>query len=168
MKTLNELSKQTLGSYVKKAATDARINSMIGKDFDHKAKTSRKPSMKDASTELSSQYKKKAWKRSDNIAKAVDRLVKEDAPKKNQDVADKSYLKDLGKKPTVKSDLKNLKNFLTGKKETMESVTEAHKVGDSVTVNSKFFGKQNGKVTKVDGQSIHVQRRLYQYQFHDL
>lgn len=77
MKTLNELSKQTLGSYVKKAATDARINSMIGKDFDYKAKTSRKPSMKDASTELSSLYKKKAWKRSDNITKAVDRLMKE-------------------------------------------------------------------------------------------
>ena len=77
---------------------------------------------------------------------------------KNTDVADKSYLKDLGKKPTIKSDLKNLKNFLAGKKETMESVTEAHKVGDSVTVNSKFFGKQTGKVTKVDGQSIHVQR----------
>ena len=33
-----------------------------------------------------------------------------------------------------------------------------HKVGDSVTVNSKFFGKQKGKVTKIDNQSIHVQR----------
>jgi hypothetical protein len=34
----------------------------------------------------------------------------------------------------------------------------SHKVGDSVTVNSKFFGKQKGKVTKVDSQSVHVQR----------
>ena len=75
---IDEISKATLGSYVKKAATDARINSMIGKDFEHKAKTSRKPSMKDASTELSTQYKSKAWKRSDNIAKAVDRLTKEE------------------------------------------------------------------------------------------
>jgi hypothetical protein len=33
-----------------------------------------------------------------------------------------------------------------------------HKVGDSVTVNSKFFGKQKGKVTKVDNQSVHVVR----------
>jgi hypothetical protein len=33
-----------------------------------------------------------------------------------------------------------------------------HKVGDSVTVNSKFFGKQKGTVKKVDGQSVHVQR----------
>jgi len=44
----------------------------------------------------------------------------EATPPKNTDVADKSYLKDMGKKPTVKSDLKNFKNFLTGKKETNE------------------------------------------------
>jgi len=40
---------------------------------------------------------------------------------------------------------------------------EAHKVGDMVTVNSKFFGKQKGKVTKVDDQSIHVQRNGKKY-----
>ena len=44
----------------------------------------------------------------------------EATPPKNTDIADKSYLKDMGKKPTVKSDLKNFKNFLTGKKETNE------------------------------------------------
>jgi hypothetical protein len=38
---------------------------------------------------------------------------------KNRDIADKSYLKD---KPGVKSDLKNLGRFLTGKKETNEEV----------------------------------------------
>jgi len=46
--------------------------------------------------------------------------IYESTPPKNTDVADKSYLKDMGKKPTVKSDLKNFKNFLTGKKETNE------------------------------------------------
>jgi len=45
----------------------------------------------------------------------------ESVPAKNTDIADKSYLKDMGKKPTVKSDLKNFKNFLTGKKETNEA-----------------------------------------------
>jgi hypothetical protein len=44
----------------------------------------------------------------------------EETPAKNTDIADKSYLKDMGKKPTIKSDLKNFKNFLTGKKETNE------------------------------------------------
>jgi hypothetical protein len=43
------------------------------------------------------------------------------------------------------------------KKEEVE-LDEAHKVGDSVIVNSKFFGKQKGKVVKVDNQSVHVQR----------
>jgi len=38
-----------------------------------------------------------------------------------------------------------------------------HKVGDSVTVNSKFFGKQKGKVVKVDNQSVHVQRNDKKY-----
>ena len=52
--------------------------------------------------------------------------VEKHTPKKNeykigQDVSDKSWLKDAGKKPTVKSDLKNLGRFLTGKKETNES-----------------------------------------------
>jgi len=157
MKKLNEISKATLGSYAKKAAKDATINRKIATDFEHRAKRAKKQDMKDANTNVSNDFKQKSFKRSANVDKAINRLM-ENTPKKNQDVADKSYLKDLGKKPTVKSDLKNLKNFLTGKKETMESVTEAHKVGDSVTVNSKFFGKQTGKVTKVDGQSIHVQR----------
>jgi len=38
------------------------------------------------------------------------------------------------------------------------AVKEEHKVGDSVTVNSKFFGKKKGIVKKVDNQSVHVQR----------
>jgi hypothetical protein len=40
---------------------------------------------------------------------------------------------------------------------------ESHKVGDSVIVNSKFFGKQKGKVVKVDNQSVHVQRNNKKY-----
>jgi hypothetical protein len=51
----------------------------------------------------------------------------EETPKKNQDVADKSYLKDMGKKPTIKSDLKNFGRFLAGKKETNEEVVDEAK-----------------------------------------
>ena len=95
---IDELSKSTLGSYVKKASTNARINSMISKDFDHKATTARKPSTRDAYYGLSSKHKQKSWKRSDNVAKAVDRLTKEakedlpftpDKPKKQSVVAGK-------------------------------------------------------------------------------
>ena len=61
-----------------------------------------------------------------SINEKKDVVMPEDSvPAKNTDIADKSYLKDMGKKPTVKSDLKNLGRFLTGKKETNEEVTEA-------------------------------------------
>jgi hypothetical protein len=42
--------------------------------------------------------------------------------------------------------------------DSLNKLSQTHKVGDSVTVNSKFFGKQKGKVTKVDKQSVHVVR----------
>jgi hypothetical protein len=50
----------------------------------------------------------------------------EKSPEKNQDVADKSYLKD--KPGSVKSDLKNLGRFITGKKETNEEVEQVDEV----------------------------------------
>ena len=130
MKKLNEISKATLGSYAKKAAKDATINRKIATDFEHRAKRAKKQDMKDANTSVSNDFKQKSFKRSANVDKAINRLM-ENTPKKNQDVADKSYLKDLGKKPTVKSDLKNLKNFLTGKKETMEAVEQIEEVTKS-------------------------------------
>jgi hypothetical protein len=46
----------------------------------------------------------------------------EKSPEKNQDVADKSYLKD--KPGSFKSDLKNLGRFIAGKKETNEEVEQ--------------------------------------------
>ena len=130
MKKLNELSKTTLGSYAKKAAKDATINRKIATDFEHRAKRAKKQDMKDANARVSDDFKEKSFKRSANVDKAINRLT-ENTPKKNQDVADKSYLKDIGKKPTVKSDLKNLKNFLAGKKETMEAVEQIEEVTKS-------------------------------------
>jgi hypothetical protein len=55
----------------------------------------------------------------------AEETIEEGTPAKNTDVADKSYLKDMGKKPTVASDLKNLGRFITGKKETKEEVDQA-------------------------------------------
>jgi hypothetical protein len=42
--------------------------------------------------------------------------------------------------------------------DSLNKLAKTHKVGDSVTVNSKFFGKQKGKVVKMDNQSVHVVR----------
>jgi hypothetical protein len=75
---LDELSKSTLGSYVKKSSQDSRIKRKIAADFENKADRSRKPGMKAAATELSDKYKSKSFKRQAGIDKAVDRLTKEE------------------------------------------------------------------------------------------
>ena len=147
VESIDEISKATLGSYVKKASFDSAISKKIAADFQNRAKKARSQDMKDANTSISNDYNSKSWKRQDNVNKAVDRLTKEetdieesrghkivanflkkrgawDTPKKGDDLADKSYLKD---KPGVKSDLKNLGRFLTGKKETNEETMKTFK-----------------------------------------
>jgi hypothetical protein len=64
-----------------------------------------------------------------SLQEKKDVVMPEDSttPVKNQDVADKSYLKD--KPGSVKSDLKNLGRFLTGKKETNEEVVTEENEG---------------------------------------
>lgn len=82
---IDELSKTTLGSYVKQAAKDAAINRKIATDFEHRASRAKKTDMKDASNRIADQFKSKSWKRQDNVNKAVDRLVKEAKDKKEYD-----------------------------------------------------------------------------------
>lgn len=77
VESIDELSKGTLGNYVKKASRDATITRKIGADFENRADRARSPGMKDSNTELSSKYKQKSWKRRDGLEKAVDRLTKE-------------------------------------------------------------------------------------------
>jgi hypothetical protein len=78
VESIDELSKGTLGNYVKKASRDATITRKIGADFENRADRARSPGMKDSNTELSSKYKQKSWKRRDGLEKAVDRLTKEE------------------------------------------------------------------------------------------
>jgi len=75
---IDELSKSTLGSYIKKAATSSTITRKIGSDFEHMANKSRKPSSKAAATTLADKYKSMSRARRANIGKAVDRLTKEE------------------------------------------------------------------------------------------
>jgi hypothetical protein len=67
----------------------------------------------------------------------------ESVPAKNTDVSDKSWLKDAGKKPTIKSDLKNFKNFLTGKKETNEAYSMDDVRKDAAERLKKSLDKQS-------------------------
>jgi hypothetical protein len=75
---LDEISKATLASYIPKAAKDARIHGQIASDFAARGKTARKPGSKQSWERLSQKYKEKAWKRDDGIAKAVNKLTKEE------------------------------------------------------------------------------------------
>jgi len=121
---LDELSKQTLKSY--------RVKS-IGRDIDFEKK-GYKAAKQDGGA--GSDRADQLFNKSDLVTaarkRAQEKMRKEDVesieegtPAKNTDVADKSYLKDMGKKPTVASDLKNLGRFITGKKETKEEVDQA-------------------------------------------
>jgi hypothetical protein len=84
-----------------------------------------------------------------SLDKHLSTLKEETVPKKNTDIADKSYLKDMGKKPTIKSDLKNFKNFLTGKKETNEEVESIEERDEGKP--GKMFAKIAAKAAKEYG-----------------
>jgi len=75
---IDEISKATLGSYIKKAAQNATNNRKIGADFEHQAKRAISPGMKAATTVLATRFNSKSWKRRDNVNKAVDRLTAEE------------------------------------------------------------------------------------------
>jgi hypothetical protein len=76
--TLDELSKSTLGSYAKKATTDAVIKRKIAGDFENMSDRSRKPGMKQAADVNAQKYKEQSWKRRAGVDKAIDRLTKEE------------------------------------------------------------------------------------------
>ena len=75
---LDELSKKTLGSYIKKATNDARIRGELGTDFEHSAKNSDRYGEREALQHRANQHFRKAWSREENIGKAVDKLTKEE------------------------------------------------------------------------------------------
>ena len=75
---IDELSKSTLGSYVKGAARDMSAARKLGADFKNAADKSRNPSTKKANTSLSDKFNATAQKRNTGIGKAVERLTKEE------------------------------------------------------------------------------------------
>lgn len=70
-----ELKKSTIASYVKRASKDARLKSMVAKDLEHRGEKARSGSKKMSFAAMATDWKKKAWKREDNVNKAVDRLA---------------------------------------------------------------------------------------------
>ena len=124
---LDELSKGTLGNYVKKASNNAVISRKIASDFEHMADKARKPGLKDAHRELSSQYQQKSWKRKDGIIKAVDRLTKEDIGAMQSVVGENKGKKTVrvdtlqGVTTSTDPEVKNANAHFSGKKATLKA-----------------------------------------------
>ena len=75
---LDELSKDTLKSYVGKASQNARIQGMMQMDYAHRSKKAKSSGMKNAWDKMSRDAMKTGWKREDGIKSAVNKLTKED------------------------------------------------------------------------------------------
>jgi hypothetical protein len=85
---IDEISKSTLGSYVKSAARDIGASRKLAADFQNQADKSRKPGSKAASSSLSKKFMATAQKRHAGIGKAVERLTKEESEQVEENAFD--------------------------------------------------------------------------------
>jgi len=88
---LDEISKKTLGSYIKKATNNATSAARVGKDFDRDAKSARSPLKKASNQRIARDFHNIATKRKSGIGKAVDKLTKEEADLDETKGAPKGY-----------------------------------------------------------------------------
>ena len=88
------------------------------------------------------------------VKEETEETIEEGTPAKNTDVADKSYLKDMGKKPTVASDLKNLGRFITGKKETKEEVEQIEETKGAQAMKASGVKQSPDKLLARTGMNI--------------
>jgi hypothetical protein len=77
--SIDELSKDTLGSYIKKASVNAAIKRRIAADVKNSSQGVRNPLRKATLNAMSKDLNRDSRKRQAGIGKAVDRLTKEDA-----------------------------------------------------------------------------------------
>jgi len=130
---LTELSKSTLGSYAKKATTDAVIKRKIAGDFENMSDRSRKPGMKQAADVNAQKYKDQSWKRRHGIEKAIDRLTKEEVEQDEQ--IDETIVKHDSFTVVIKdsytfSDYLSAAKQLVGEEEAVNYANDAFKVQD--------------------------------------
>ena len=79
--------------------------------------------------------------------------IEESTPKKNQDIADKAYLKH--KPGTLKGQLTQMGRFLRGKPEIKESVqTQATKTGDKITTDMLTGREKGGKLNSFKSYKV--------------
>ena len=88
---IDELSKDTLSSYAKKASHDARIKQHVAADFKSKEAHARNPRKKETWGSIAKKYQSQAWKREKGHDKAVDKLKEETLDELNKSTL-KSYV----------------------------------------------------------------------------
>ena len=72
---IEEVSKKTLGSYIKKATGEVRGASLANKDFQRDAKAARSDKKKNINNQIAMNFSKRAEKRKSGIETAADKLV---------------------------------------------------------------------------------------------
>jgi hypothetical protein len=72
---IEEISKKTLGSYIKKATTSYGSRERMGKEFERDSKETRSATDKKTNDRLANMYNQYADKRKSGIMKATDKLV---------------------------------------------------------------------------------------------
>jgi hypothetical protein len=137
---IDELSKSTLGSYVKNAARDVGASRSLGADFKNKAEKSRKPNIKAASSRLSDRFNAVAQKRHAGIGKAVERLTKEEIEQVDERTL--STRETAEKERIVKGMKKNLAGFKARYGERAKSVMYATATKNAMKEEALEEGKR--------------------------
>ena len=167
---IDELTKSTLGSYVKKATTDAVVSRKVATDFEHKAERAKSSSMKTASTSLANKFKDMARKRQAGVGKAVDRLTKEEvegidevappgfegtvkAMKKHKEIDNPYalawYMKNKGAKSHRKADGSVKEEQMKSYKQFVESITP---IEEEIVDEANAFDWKNHGSTSSSGR----------------
>ena len=111
---LDELSKKTLGSYVKKASHDVAHKGALTRQFANDSAAAKKDSdyfgAKKADDKSNKMFAK-SWKRRENMGKAVDRLAKEEV----EHIEERSL--STGEKAAMEKNVKGMKKNIAGFKE---------------------------------------------------
>jgi hypothetical protein len=170
---LDELSKKTLGSYVKKASHDVATKSAAtgryaeraNKEEDDRKKTGDYSGYRQGrkDNETADKMFGKSWKRRQGIAKAVDKMTKEDT--QIDEVLD-SNMKKLSyvmkaKKSIKNSDPKNIKqandiaNRVIGVKRVMKKLTKEETINEiSDKVKAAYARKADKEVTRTNTMGV--------------
>jgi hypothetical protein len=152
---IDELDKSTLGSYIKKASKDIAKHTIATRDYGDKAGKSKKHSDFVDNAMASVKSTQKADKRQDNIAKAVNRLTKEEveeldeAPSKEsmeKAASDKKIKHEIAADRIEQKQKNMMKKAPEVKKEEVEQIDEVEIV--KTATGMRVYGSSYGDSAK--------------------